>query len=230
MSKGFWKVALSLILVAVWIHPTMAAEGAKKNSEEGFKPIFDGKSLEGWKVYKDSGEEVPLAESAWSVKDGEIYCNGAKSDYWIVIPGGKFGDVTLRFEYKVVERSNSGVFLKCPAFDMPAFKGYEVQIQADGGEDPGKHSTGGVYDVLAPMRNTNKANGEWNEMEIVNKGTRLKVKLNGFKVIDADLGQLTEPIGKFSFPYSELPKEGYIGFQNHGRELWFRNVRMKVGE
>ena len=52
----------------------------------------------------------------------------------------------------------------------------------------------------------------------------------GFKVIDADFGELKEPIGKFEFAYADLPEKGYIGFQNHGRELWFRNVRMKVGE
>lgn len=220
------SVGLVLVL-AVLAAPVLAAEKAKP-SEEGFKQLFDGKTLDGWKVCKESGEEVPLAESAWSVKDGVIYCDGSKTDYWIVIPGDKYGDMTLRLEYKVTERSNSGVFLKCPAFDLPAFKGYEVQIMSDHGDQPNPHSTGGVYDVLAPMRNMNKPDGEWNEMEIVNKGTRLKVKLNGFKVIDANLGLLTEPIGKFSFPYSELPEKGYIGLQNHGRELWFRNIRIKT--
>jgi len=226
MLKRVYLAGLGTLILGMLALPGIAAE----KSEEGFEPVFDGKSLEGWEVYTNSGELVPLEESAWSVEDGEIYCDGDNTDYWIVLPGGKYGDMTLRFEFKVADRSNSGAFFKCPAHDLPAYKGYEIQILDDHDQPPGLHITGGVYDVLAPMRNMSKPVGEWNEMEVVNKGTHLKVILNGFKVIDADLGQLTEPIGKFSFPYSELPKKGYIGFQNHGRELWFRNVRMKVGE
>ncbi len=228
MLKKMCITALGLLLVGVVAWPTSAADSSK--SEEGFEKVFDGKTLDGWKVYTNSGEEVPLEESAWSVKDGEIYCDGKKSDYWIVLPGGKHGDLNLRFEYKVTDGSNSGLFLKCPAVDLPAYKGYEVQIMSDHGSEPNLHATGSIYDVLAPMRNMNKPDGEWNEMEVINKGTRVKVKLNGFKVIDADLGQLIEPIGKFEFAYSDLPEKGYVGFQNHGRELWFRNVRMKAGK
>ncbi|MCA9438553.1 MAG: DUF1080 domain-containing protein [Candidatus Omnitrophica bacterium] len=229
MLKRILCGTLAIGLMAAMALPGVAADGSKK-SEEGFKQMFDGKTLDGWEAYTNSGELVPLEKSAWSVKDGEIYCNGEKTDYWIILPGGKYGDMTLRFEFKVTDHSNSGAFFKCPAHDLPAFKGYEVQIQDDHGNAPDLHVTGSIYDVLCPMRNMSKPKGEWNEMEVINKGIRVKVKLNGFKVIDADLGQLTEPIGKFDFPYSELPEKGYIGFQNHGRELWFRNVRMKVAE
>jgi hypothetical protein len=69
--------------------------------------------------------------------------------------------------------------------------------------------------------------GEWNTMEITCKGSKVKVKHNGYTVIGADFSELTEPIGKFDFPYSEIPKEGLIGVQNHGRELWFRNIEVK---
>ena len=229
MLRRICLTVLGVFFVASMAGSSMAS-GTSKKAEKGFKPLFDGKTLDGWKVFTESGEEVPLEKSAWSVKDGEIYCDGKHTDYWIVAPGGKYGDMTLRFDFKVTDHSNSGLFLKCPAYDLPAFKGYEIQIQSDYGQEPGVHVTGSIYDVLAPMRNMSKPHGEWNEMEVTNKGTKVKVILNGFKVIDADLGQLTEPIGKFDFPYSELPKKGYIGFQNHGSELWFRNVRIKTKE
>ena len=176
----FNKIFSMTLLIAAIVSMAIPAMGAKEN-EEGFKQVFDGKSLEGWKVYKNSGEEVPLGESAWSVKDGEIYCDGQKSDYWIVVPGGKYGDMTIKFEFKVAKRSNSGLFLKCPANDLPAYKGYEVQILADHGDRPGLHTTGSIYDVLAPMRNMNKEHGEWNEMEVINKGTHVIVIVNGIQ-------------------------------------------------
>ncbi len=51
---------------------------------------------------------------------------------------------------------------------------------------------------------------------------------NGEKVLEADFSKFTKPIGKFSFPYSELPVKGYFGLQNHGGKIAFRNIRIKA--
>jgi hypothetical protein len=193
----------------------------------GFKDLFDGKSLEGWKAYANDGPEVGWDKSAFSVKDGMLYCSGKGPDYWIVAPG-TYADVTLKLEYKLTGNANSGVFLRVPGNARPAFTGFEVQILGDHGDDPSSHSCGAIYDVLTPMRDMNRPSGEWNQYEITNKGSQIVVILNGFKVIDADFSQLTEPIGKFSFPYSQLPKQGFIGLQNHGGEIWFRNIQIKT--
>ena len=216
------RIQLAAVLVLVLI-PAGSYCAAK---EEGFKPLFDGKTLNGWKPLDETGKEVSPDQSAFSVKDGVIYCSGKGSDYWIVAPG-TYKDVVLRLEYKIVDRANSGVFLRVSGPGHPAYLGYEVQILGDYGQPPSLHSAGSIYDVLAPMRNMSKPAGEWNQMEITNKGSLLTVILNGFKVIDTDFAQLTEPVGKFSMPYSQLPKEGWIGVQNHGGEIWFRSIEVK---
>lgn len=195
-------------------------------ADEGFKPLFDGKTLTGWMPLDVSGEKVAPADSAFSVKDGILYCSGKGNDYWIVAPG-TYKDFVLRLQYKLVKDSNSGVFIHVPKPGHPAFLGFEVQIMGDSGEKPGKHSTGAIYDVLPPTKNMAKPEGEWNQYEITCKGPLVTVILNGEKVIDTDFSTYTKPIGKFDFPYCDLPKEGWVGVQNHGGEIWFKNIEIK---
>jgi hypothetical protein len=233
-------VCLGLFLVLGGISPETAqaashSEKGKGKGEKGFVSLFDGKTLKGWTPYSESGEKVSAEESAFSVEDGTIRCSGKGKDYWLVADG-IYGDCILRLEFKITEDANSGVFLRVPSPPgHPAFTGFEVQIVDDFNRDkpdnrkyePNKNSTGSIYDVLSPMRNMSSPIGEWNTMEITCKGSKVKVKHNGYTVIGADFSELTEPIGKFDFPYSEIPKEGLIGVQNHGRELWFRNIEVK---
>ena len=108
-----------------------------------------------------------------------------------------------------------------------AFLGFEVQIMGDSGEKAGKHSTGAIYDVLPPTKNMAKPEGEWNQYEITCKGPLVTVILNGEKIIDTDFSTYTKPIGKFDFPYCNLPKEGWVGVQNHGGEIWFKKIEIK---
>ncbi len=194
---------------------------------EGFIPLFDGKTLNGWTPCKHNGEKVPVPDSAWSVKDGVIYCNGDQSkDYWLA-SNAKYGDIVLRMDYKIAKGANSGIFLRSPGLDRPAYTGFEVQIIDDIGKGPDKHSSGSIYDIFAPLQNTSRPIGEWNHVEITCNRSLVTVILNGLKVIEADFAMMTEPVGKYDFPYSKMPKTGYIGVQNHGGQVWFRNIRIK---
>lgn len=212
-------IGLRIALVAL-----LCGSGQAQN--EAFRPLFDGKSLTGWKAYTNEGVEVGRDQSAFSVKDGMLYCSGRGPDYWVTAPG-KFSDCVLRLEFKATDRANSGVFFRVPGPARPAFTGFEVQVLGDYGDDPSSHSCGSIYDVLTPMRAMGKPSGEWNQYEITVKGSLVTVVLNGFKVIDTDFSLLTEPVGKYDFPYSKMPREGMIGLQNHGGELWYRNIEVK---
>lgn len=216
-----WRFLICFVVVAVVCFAQMGV-----CAEEGFKPLFDGKSLTGWRALDASGELVAPAESAFSVKDGVLYCSGKGKDYWVVAPG-TYKDFVLRLEYKLVKDSNSGVFLRVPKPGHPAFLGFEVQIMGDSGKPAGKHSTGAIYDVIPPTKNMAKPEGEWNLYEIFCQGPLVTVLLNGTKVIDTDFSKFTEPVGKFTTPYAELPREGWLGVQNHGGEIWFKSFEIK---
>ena len=66
-------------------------------------------------------------------------------------------------------------------------------------------------------------------MEIRCQGLKVRVVLNGETVVDEDFSseKYAKPIGKFDIAYNDLPRKGYLGVQNHGGELWFRNLRIR---
>ncbi len=110
-----------------------------------------------------------------------------------------------------------------------------VQVLDSYGKDGlGKHDCGGIFDVLAPSANTVKRPGEWNRMTITAKANKVNVALNGREGVDMDLDLWTEahknPDGtrnKFDVAYKDLPRIGHFGFQDHGLDVWYRNVRIK---
>lgn len=137
--------------------------------------------------------------------------------------GRPFADFALHLEYKVARRTNSGVFLRVLERD-PVRRGFEVQVLDDHGRAPSYTSSGSIYDVVAPMFNMARPAGEWNSFDITVRGHHVVVYMNGWKVIDADFAKMTTPLGKFSIPFAELPLEGLIALQDHGGEIWYRNI------
>ncbi len=203
-----------------------ADDAERGGGERGFISIFDGKSMAGWDVlFGVPGREVPRPD-AFVIEDGAFRCQGLKK-YWLRYKAEKLGDFVLRFQYKLTEGANSGVCIHAQDEGVPWQTGFEVQILDDFGKEPDLHSTGAIYDVINPMYNESKPAGEWNEMEVTSIGKQVKVAVNGMKVIDADFGQLTVPMGKYAKPFAELPSTGYITFQDHGKVWWLRNVRVK---
>jgi hypothetical protein len=196
-------------------------------AEEGFVALFNGKNLDGWQGYTEDGLKVKPEESAFSFRDGMIHSTGERPDYWLVA-SDRYKDFVLRLEFRPMGHSNSGVFLRVPTPAHPAYEGFEIQILGDHGEPTSKHSCGSIYDVLAPTKNMTRPTGEWNQMEITCKGPLVTVVQNGEKIIESDFSKLTTPIGKFKISYAQLPREGLLGIQSHGGEIWFRNIEIKV--
>ena len=195
----------------------------------GYKSLFDGKTLDNWTAV-DSGSVNVITgkDTSFSVQDGLIYCSGVGKDYWIRADG-EYGDFVLRLEYKVAEGTNSGIFLRVPPAKHPAFSGFEIQVLEDHGDEPGTHSAGALYDVVAPCVNASKLAGEWNQIEVTCDGPKCSVVLNGEKIIDVNFDDemFAKPIGKYDFPYKDLPRKGALGVQNHGGKIWYRNIRIK---
>jgi len=195
-----------------------AGERSSDKEDGGWVSIFNGKDLTGWEV-------MGRAKDAFYAEDGVLVCTG-KGGEWIRYTE-KLDNFVLQLEYKVSRRANSGVFLRSQEKGHPAYTGFEVQILDDFGHPVNTHISGAIYDVVAPTENMSKPAGEWNKLEITCDGPKVIVVLNGTKVIDINLDEFTKPIGKFRTPYAKLPRSGYIGLQDHGFPLWFRNIRLK---
>jgi hypothetical protein len=192
---------------------------------DGFKTIFDGTSGDGWMTNKDS---KPLSKANVQAEGLNPHGSGG----YIVVHDQPHGDFVLDFDYKLSKGCNSGVFLRVGDLKNPVYSGLEIAI--DDTKGTGLHDSGAVYDLVAPRVNAQKPLGEWNHMTITAKGANIEVALNGETVTKIDLDKFDQPgkrpdgsTHKFKVAIKDLPRSGYLGFQDHGQDCWYKNVKVK---
>lgn len=193
---------------------------ASAQTKDGFVPLFKG-NLDDWEVRGAKADQ-----EKWSVKGDQL----------IVKPGGgwigtkkMYGDFVLKLDWKIFEHGNSGVFLRVPdvkSKESPSYLGMEIQILDDNSPKyknlkPYQYC-GGLYHFQGPSKKMFKGAGAWNSYEITCKGDSIQVVFNGEKVIDADASK--------DAVLNKRPRKGFIGLQNHGSGVEFRNVMIKVLE
>ncbi len=193
-------------------------------------PLFDGKSLAGWvvegaKTFKDAGKDSPV----WVAEDGMIRCRTASGGFGFLRYDRKYSDFSLRLEYrfeKGKKAGNSGVGIRTVPFDpkrstetRPSFAAYEIQLLDDADKKPDRHSTGSLYRYVAPTENAVKPAPEWNTMEVECVGPRIKITLNGKKILDVDQTKVSA--------IKDKPLEGYICLQCHGHRIDFKNITVR---
>lgn len=191
-----------------------------------FKTIFDGTSAKGWIINK--GKKPLPADNVQA--EG---LNPHDSGGYVVVHDQPHGDFVLDFDYKLSPGCNSGVFIRIGDLKDPVHTGIEVAI--DDTKGTGMHDPGALYDLVPPSVNAQKPAGQWNHMTITARGPHLEVALNGQMVSKADLDQFNEPGkrpdgSKHKFArvtIKDLPRSGYLGFQDHGKDCWYRNVRIQ---
>lgn len=198
----------ALILVA-------ATSKAEQVSNDDFVPLFDGKSLAGWKT---TGNWLVEAEGTVTLKPRPGEEGWQRFDAYIMTER-TYTDFILDLEFKIEKTGNSGVFLRVGDPLNPVETGMEVQIlDTHGLENPGHHDCGGLIGTIGPSKNMAKPAGEWNRYTITCKGHHLEVVLNGEQIIDIALNQSA---------MKDRPLEGHIGFQDEAKRVWYRNVRIK---
>ena len=190
--------------------------------EPGFTPLFDGRSLKGWKLVGKHGR-------GYVVEKGVLICpaDGGGNLY----TEKEYSDFVFRFEFRTEPGGNNGVGIRAPLEGDAAYVGMEIQILDDGHEKykgwlkPEQHH-GSIYGVIPARSGFLRKAGEWNEEEIMANGRRIRVTLNGVVIVDADLDIVREPQ-----VFKEHPglsrKSGHVGFLGHDTRVEFRNIRIK---
>ena len=211
MRLHSWLAASALL-------PVLALAGG----EAGFSPLFDGKTLQGWKLIGARG-------GGYVVENGMIVCpqgGGGK-----LMTEEEFSNFVLKFEYRILAGGNNGINIRAPFEGQPAYAGMEIQILDDGHEKyksriRPEQFTGSVYDVIPARTGFARPAGEWNEEEITANGRQITVKLNGVIVLDANLDMVKEPKILEKHP-GLLRAGGHIGLLGHNERTEFRNLRVK---
>ncbi len=190
--------------------------------EPGFHQLFDGKTLQGWKLVGGHGP-------GYVVEGDTIVC--PKEGGGNLFTEREYGNFVFRFEFKLTAGANNGVGIRAPYEGDAAYMGMEIQILDDGdamykGQIRPEQYHGSVYDVIPARTGFRKPLGEWNEEEITANGRRITIKLNGVIILDADLSIVKEPKVLEKHPGLARPS-GHIGFLGHGSHVEFRNIRVK---
>jgi hypothetical protein len=190
-----------------------------QHSEEGFKPIFNGKNLQGWAGPVENYE----------VKDGAIVCKKGKGG--TIYAKDEYSDFVARFEFKVPSGGNNGLAIRYPGEGDTAYVGMcELQVLDDTSAnykklDP-RQFHGSAYGMVAAQRGYQRPVGEWNFQEVTVKGSTIKVELNGTVILNTDLSKVTDYMADHPHPGKDR-KSGYFGFAGHNDPVEFRNVRIK---
>jgi len=206
-----------LLLLAT---PTWHAVAA----EEGFVPLFDGKTLNGW-LYVFKKE----TRCGYTVENGAIVA--LPEGHGNLFTVNEYGNFILRFEFRMEPGANNGIGIRAPLTGDVAYTGMEIQIldhdheKYRGWLQPWQRH-GSIYGVVPAKTGALKPAGEWNEEEIVADGSRIVVRLNGQVIVDADLNDVKDPDILAKHPGLKRAR-GHIGLLGHGSRVEFRNLRIK---
>lgn len=215
-----------------------------EEKEDGWKLLFDGETSGNWRGYN-----TDVFPSDWKIEEGTLHMSGSGRGEAGSENGGDilydetFDNFHLKLEWKISEGGNSGIFYlgqESDEFDYIWKTAPEMQV-LDNDKHPdamlgrdGNRQAGSLYDLYPANPQNARAVGEWNEVEIiVYKGTVVH-KQNGETVVEYHLWtpQWKEDVANSKFPslnenWADVAKEGYIGLQDHGDDVWFRNIKIK---
>jgi len=236
------KRIVSIVVLAVISLGFVTAQNnklTKKEINEGWTLLFDGKSFDGWRKCNASemAENWEINEEAMKVKQGRRAGSGQGGD--ILFGKEKFSNFELSIDWKIAKEGNSGIFYYI--VEEPGKPIYnaapEVQVLDNWYASDNKlanHLAGSLYDMLPALPQNAKPAGEWNTIVIRVKDGQVTHTQNGVKVVEYTLWtpEWYELVAKSKFKdwpgFKEGPaKEGYIGLQDHGYDCWFKNIKIR---
>ena len=237
----YYRIGLACAIAAVGC-------ATHAQAQDGWRPLFDGKSFDGWRGL--GYDSVPSAH--WKIENGTIkkIANGAVPRMADGQPaaGGDlmtketFKDFELTWEWKISAGGNSGVKynvseeISMAQAPNHAALGFEYQLLDDKLAEDGKipsHRAAALYDLIAPnAKKRLKPASEWNTSMLVFRGNHGEHWLNGKKVVEFNLGtsRMDSLLAKSKYrSIKDFPRRraGHIVLQDHGDEVYFRNIRIR---
>lgn len=195
---------------------------SEEEKKQGFTMLFDGTNMNNW-----TGDT-----SGYRLEEGSITVHPEGNGAGNLYTKEEYANFEYRFEFQLTPGANNGLGIRAPLEGDAAYVGMELQIldnEAEKYKDLHAYQYhGSVYGVIPAKRGYLLPTGEWNKEEVVVKGTKIKVTLNGTVIMEGDI---KEPAKKGTLDQKDHPglkrKTGHIGFLGHGDVVRFRNIRVK---
>lgn len=213
---------------------TTGLKAQQKN--KGFVPLFDGQTTKGWHTYGKT-----TVGNGWKAENGVLHLDptAKQNDGGDLVTDKEYTDFHLKIDWKVAPKANSGILFHIheePAkYNQTYSTGPEMQVLDNDGHPDGKitkHRAGDLYDLIKSSTEPVKPVGEWNTAEIISHKGRLKFMLNGVQIVSTtqfDENWKTLIAGSKFAKWEGFGtfKTGKISLQDHGDEVWFRNILIK---
>lgn len=243
MKRKLLYFGTLMLLVALSAN-TQAQEANKLTKQEkkaGWVLLFNGKDFSGWRQY--NGTEMPknwqIEEDAMKVVPADPSKPGRGGNGDVIYAGKMFTDFELSMDWKAGDQANSGIFYyvrevpgKPIYYAAPEIQVLDNERATDNKID--SHKAGSLYDMIAANPATVHPAGQWNNIVVRVKDGKVTHFQNGKKVVEYTLwtkewDALVQQSKFKSFPgFTEgIAREGYIGLQDHGYTVWFRNVKIR---
>ena len=207
----------------------MPTTPASRTDQVGWRPLFDGTSMAGWRGYKSNA--VP---DGWRVADGIMQKEKPVRD---ILSVEQFGDFEAEFEWRIAVGGNSGIFYRATEeYDKVYWSAAEYQLLDDEKAADGKSrltSAGSVYGLFPSLAGHLQPAGEWNLTRIVARGSHIEHWMNGVKLLEYEVGSpefvVKVAASKFA-PYPNFARaaRGHLAIQgDHIGALAFRTIRVR---
>ena len=213
---------------------------SEKEKNNGWQLLFDGQTTNGWHTY---GKKA--AGKIWKIEDGALHLDAATKKTFTtnedgdIVTDEEFNNFDLQIDWKISKNGNSGIIFYVKEdilkYTESYFTGPEMQVLDNDGHPDGKifkHKAGDLYDLIASSKDATKPVGEWNHVEIIANNGKLDFYLNGEHTVSTtmwdDNWRNMIAGSKFkAWPDFGTYKKGRIDLQDHGDDVWFRNIKIR---
>jgi hypothetical protein len=201
-----------IVVLFVVLLGAMVSWPASAQDTDGWVTIFDGKSLDGWRI-----NESP---ESWKIEDGAIVACGPRSHLFYVGDDEPFVDFEFQADVMTTPGSNAGIYFhsKFKRSGWPTEQGYECQVNTSHSD---RQKTGGLYNRVRVLDDAPSKDNQWYNTHIIVKGRDIEVRIDGKPVVF-----YTEPSDT-----SEAPclSKGTFALQAHDPKsvVYFKNIKVK---
>jgi len=240
MNKKLLLLAPAAIAIGLvsFFRPAKKTDFFQKDNEltaaekkEGWVLLFDGKSIDNWRTYKN------LPDNSWEIVNGQLHCKkDGVTQRADLVTKDQYASFEIELDWKVEKGANSGLLYHVLETQKSSYEtGPEYQLIDDLGyaeklEDWQK--SGADYAMHPPSKIASNPVGQYNHTKLVVNGAHVEHWLNGVKVADfmawTPEWEKLKTSGKWKdYPDYGKAKSGYIALQDHGGGIWFKNIKIK---
>lgn len=210
-------------------------------NESGWIPLLDGITTTGWHTYGHDS-----VGKAWNINDSSLHLDASSKSDWQTKDGGdivtndEFENFDLQLDWKISEGGNSGIMFyvqkDTSKYKYPWYTGPEMQVADNEKNEDGKifkSQAGDIYELFHTTSDQYvKPGGQWNHVEIKSDKGKLDLYMNDHHVLDTTIWNDAWKKNIAGTKFKDMPgfgtfKKGKISLQDHGADVWYRNIKIK---